>query len=196
MSHRKLCRPGLCQTERRNFAEEDQERDPDEVLNNPQKRDRIARGHARPCVADRGTADKHSADHEMGAIDCANQGRETIPLVGRDSKHCYSGVPIPSRCAGRWVLHFQELFQGVHQGALGLSKKEKFERADELKPLGRMSLPHFSPKPLSLFSTESEDSAALLTQCYSSFLQLLSRAHENTFIFSVWCCSESEDSAI
>ena len=60
-------------------------------------------------------------------------------------------------------------------------KKEKSQRADELKPLGHMSLPLFYPKPLSLFSTESEDSAVLLTRFYSSFLQLLRRVHENTF---------------
>ena len=64
------------------------------------------------------------------------------------------------------------------------TRKEKSQRADERKPLGHQSLPHYSPKTsLSFFSKESEDSAVLSAQIFSSFLLLLRRVREYTFIF-------------
>ena len=71
--------------------------------------------------------------------------------------------------------------QGMHQDVFGLSKKDKSKRADERKPLGHKSLPHFCPKLLSAFTTESEDSAVLLPQFCSSSLQFLRRVREITF---------------
>ena len=69
--------------------------------------------------------------------------------------------------------------QGMHQGVLGLSKKEKSARADERKPPGHKNLPHLSPKPSLLFSTESEDSAVFFDPVFSSrFLQLHRRVRE------------------